>query len=479
MSVLRTVDGTQRFARRRAGPRPNGGSMTAMADATTALNGGVLQRRQVVTALPGPRSEALQVGRDRALPRGLGKVLPIFVERAGGGIIVDVDGNHLIDFASGIAVTSVGASAPAVVDAVSEQVARFTHTCFLVTEYESYVEVAQRLNELTPGDHAKTTALFSTGSEAIENAVKIARVATGRSGVITFDDAFHGRGLFTLAMTAKEVPYKRGFGPFSDQVHRAPFPNPLRWPAGAEKAAEEALAALRSLLAEVGPDTIAAIVVEPIQGEGGFVVPAPGFLPGLVEIAAEHGIVLIADEIQAGIARTGQWFACDHEGVVPDLIVTAKALAGGLPLAAVTGRAEIMDAADPGALGGTYAGNPLACAAALATLRTIEEADLIAAARRIEEVVRDELQPLVGEGGPVVDLRGRGAMMAVELVRPGTTEPDPGAAATVAKRCHEQGVVVLVSGTQGNVLRLLPPLVIGEDLLREGLRVIVDAIEDI
>ncbi|AXI80378.1 4-aminobutyrate--2-oxoglutarate transaminase [Peterkaempfera bronchialis] len=434
------------------------------------------QRRILRTALPGPRSQALQRRREAALPGGLGVTLPVFVERAGGGVLVDVDGNHLIDLASGIAVTSVGASAPAVVSRVQEQAARFTHTCFLVTEYDGYVEVAERLNALTPGDHAKRTALFSTGAEAVENAVKIARAATGRPGVVVFDHAYHGRSMMTLAMTAKEVPYKTGFGPLPGEVHRAPYAYPLRWPGGPEGCAEQALAALEELLERVGPETVAAVVVEPVQGEGGFVVPAPGFLPGVRRIARRYGIVLVADEVQAGMGRTGTVFASEHEGIVPDLVCTAKALGGGLPLAAVTGRAELMEAVRPGGLGGTYAGNPLACAAALGVFEMLADGSLLERARRIERLVRDRLEPLAAECPAIAEVRGRGAMMAIELVRPGTLEPDAELARAVAARCHAEGVVALVCGTYGNVIRLLPPLVIPEDLLAEGLDVLVAAV---
>ncbi|WP_318653347.1 4-aminobutyrate--2-oxoglutarate transaminase [Streptomyces sp. H28] len=423
------------------------------------------------TELPGPRSRELQRRRDAALPGGLGVTLPVFVDRAGGGVVVDVDGNHLIDLASGIAVTSVGASAPAVVSRVREQAARFTHTCFLVTEYDGYVEVAERLNALAPGGHAKRTALFSTGAEAVENAVKIARAATGRPGVVVFDHAYHGRTMMTLAMTAKEVPYRTGFGPFPGEVHRAPYAYPLRGPG-----AEEALAGLEALLERVGADTVAAIVVEPVQGEGGFVVPAPGFLAGVERVARRHGIVLVADEVQTGMGRTGTVFASEHEGVVPDLLCTAKALGGGLPLAAVTGRAELMEAVAPGGLGGTYAGNPVACAAALGVLDMLRDGELLERARSIERTVRARLEPLAGALPQVAEVRGRGAMMAVEFVRPGTDEPDPAPAREVAARCHAEGVIVLVCGSFGNVVRLLPPLVIPDDLLAEGLDVLSAAI---
>jgi 4-aminobutyrate aminotransferase/(S)-3-amino-2-methylpropionate transaminase len=437
-----------------------------------------VQRRIVHTELPGPRSRALQLQRDAALPPGLGRTLPVFVEQAGGGIIVDVDGNHIVDLASGIAVTSVGASAPEVVSRVQAQVGRFTHTCFLVTEYEGYVQVADWLNEHTPGDHAKTTALFSTGAEAIENAVKIARAATGRPGIVVFEHAYHGRSLLTLAMTAKEKPYKAGFGPFPAEVHRAPYAYPLRWPTGAGRAAAEALAALEDLLDRVDPSTVAAMVVEPLQGEGGFIAPAPGFLAGVQGLARRHGIVLVADEVQTGFARTGSLFACEHEGLVPDLVVTAKALAGGLPLSAVTGRAEIMAAAAPGGLGGTYAGNPLACAAALGVFEAVERRDLVSRARRIEELIREVVGPLVDDVPAVAELRGRGAMMAIELVRPGGLDPDPEAAARISAACHRQGVLTLVCGTFGNVIRLLPPLVIDDALLVDGLQVLAAAVRE-
>ena len=434
------------------------------------------QCRRLVTEIPGPLSRALQQRRDEALPKGLGTTLPVFVERAGGGVIVDVDGNHLIDLASGIAVTSVGASAAAVVSRVQEQAARFTHACFLVTEYDGYVEVAEHLNRLTPGTHAKRTVLFSTGAEAVENAVKIARVATGRTEVVVFEHAFHGRTLLAMAMTAKDIPYKAGFGPFPGEVHRAPYAYPLRWPGGPDNCAREALQSLEALLEQVGTDHVAAIIIEPLQGEGGFIVPAPGFLPRVAALAARHGIILVADEVQCGLGRTGDLFASEHEGIFPDLVCTAKALGGGLPLAAVTGRAELMDAVPAGGLGGTYAGNPLACAAALGVFEIFESHDLLAKARRIEAVVREKLEPLAQELDVIAEVRGRRAMMAIELVRPGTLEPAPELARAVAAQCHSRGVLLLVCGTFGNVIRLLPPLVIGEDLLLEGLDVLAEAL---
>ncbi len=440
----------------------------------------VVQRRLVQTAVPGPRSLALHAEREQEVARGLGVTLPVFVEQAQGAIVVDVDGNQLVDLASGIAVTSVGASHPRVAAAVAEQAQRFTHTCFMVTEYDGFVDVARALNRLTPGDHEKRTALFTTGAEAVENAVKIARVATGRPAVVVLDHAYHGRTLLTMSMTARNVPYKAGFGPFAPEVYRAPSAYPFRWPGGPERCAQEALARLEELvLTQVGAENVAAIVAEPIQGEGGFVVPAPGFLPGVAEFARAHGIVFVADEIQTGFGRTGAMFACEHEGLVPDLVTTAKALGGGLPLSAVTGRADLMDAVGPGGLGGTYAGNPVACAAALAAIAVIEEEGLVERARAIEAQALPRLQRLADACDALGEARGRGAMLALELVRPGTTEPDPAAARAVAAHCHAEGVLVLVCGTHGNVIRLLPPLVIEPDLLDDALEVIERGVRDL
>jgi 4-aminobutyrate aminotransferase / (S)-3-amino-2-methylpropionate transaminase / 5-aminovalerate transaminase len=434
------------------------------------------QRRDLVTEIPGPRSRELFERRQRSVARGLSHTLPVFITAAGGGVVVDVDGNSLIDFGSGIAVTSVGNSADLVVSRVTEQVAQFTHTCFMVAPYEGYVEVCEQLNRLTPGDHDKRSALFNSGAEAVENAVKIARHATGRDAVVVFDHAYHGRTNLTMAMTAKNMPYKEGFGPFAGEVYRMPMAYPYRWPGGPARCAQEALSVVTSLIhAQVGEENVAAVVIEPIQGEGGFVVPPDGFLPGLADYCREHGIVFVADEIQSGFCRTGNWFACDYENVVPDLITTAKGIAGGLPLAGVTGRAELMDAVHPGGLGGTYGGNPVACAAALGAIETMEKEDLAGAARAIETIMLPRLRAIAAASPAVGDVRGRGAMCALELVRPGTMEPDAAAAAEIARHCHRTGMIVLTCGTYGNVLRLLPPLVIGHTLLTEGLEILADA----
>ncbi|BDV32238.1 4-aminobutyrate--2-oxoglutarate transaminase [Microbacterium terricola] len=425
--------------------------------------------------LPGSASAARADARARELPRGLGNAVPIFIERASGAILRDIDGNQFIDFASGIAVTSVGASHPRVVRAVQEQAALFTHTCFLVTEYDGYLGVAQRLNRLTPGDHAKKTALFSTGAEAVENAVKIARAHTGRAAVVVLDHAFHGRTLLAGTMTAKYKPY-RGAGPAATDIHRAPAPYPYRWPGGAENAAEQSFARLTEMVeTQIGAENVAAIVVEPVQGEGGVIVQPPGYLSAIRDYCTRHGIVMIADEIQAGLARTGAMFAVEHDGVIPDLITTAKALAAGLPLAAVTGRAEIMDAIAPGGLGGTYAGNPIACAAAIAALDVIVEEGLVDRARRIEELTRSALADAIA-APHVGEFRGRGAMLALEIVHPGGTRPDAETAAAIVARCHERGLLVLLSGTFGNVIRLLPPLVIDDDLLLEGMGILAEEV---
>jgi 4-aminobutyrate aminotransferase/(S)-3-amino-2-methylpropionate transaminase len=402
---------------------------------------------------------------------GVGSVLPVYVEAAGGGVIVDVDGNSLIDLASGIAVVSVGNSAPEVVSRVTAQVAAYTHTCFMVAPYEGYVEVCEALARLTPGDHAKKAALFNSGAEAVENAVKIARAHTGRDAVVVFDHAYHGRTNLTMAMTAKNMPYKHGFGPFAGEVYRAPVSYPFREPEAmtGEQAAARAIDVIEK---QVGADNTACVVIEPVLGEGGFVVPAQGFLPAIARWCDDNGVVFVADEIQSGMCRTGAWFASEHEGVVPDLVTVAKGVAGGLPLAAVVGRAEIMDAPHAGGLGGTYGGNPVACAAALGAIATMEQLDLNAAARRIEEVMTTRLRALARKVPAIGDVRGRGAMLAVELVRPGTTEPDPVLAGKISAGCHQQGVLTLTCGTYGNVLRFLPPLVMPEHLLEDALDVI-------
>ncbi|MBN3512197.1 4-aminobutyrate--2-oxoglutarate transaminase [Mycolicibacterium nivoides] len=430
----------------------------------------VAQERRLVTAIPGPISQEMQARKTAAVAGGVGTTLPVYVVAAGGGILVDADGNQLIDFGSGIAVTTVGNSAPAVVEAVAEQVAAFTHTCFMVTPYEGYVRVAEELNRLTPGDHEKRSVLFNSGAEAVENAVKIARAHTRRQAVVVFDHAYHGRTNLTMAMTAKNQPYKNGFGPFAGEVYRVPTSFPFR--DGETDGAAAAARALDLIDKQVGAENVAAVVIEPIQGEGGFIVPAPGFLRALQDWCTANGAVFVADEVQSGFARTGAMFAIEHDDVVPDLIVTAKGIAGGLPLSAVTGRAEIMDAPHAGGLGGTYGGNPIACAAALAVIDTIEREGLLARAVEIEKTMIGRLDAIAAEDSRIGEVRGRGAMIAVELVKAGTTEPDANLARQVSAAAHAQGLVVLTCGTYGNVLRFLPPLSMPDHLLEEGLDIL-------
>jgi 4-aminobutyrate aminotransferase / (S)-3-amino-2-methylpropionate transaminase / 5-aminovalerate transaminase len=441
------------------------------------------QSRHLATAIPGPKSIALAERRTAAVSRGVGATMPIYATGAGGGIVEDVDGNRLIDLGSGIAVTTIGVSSPKVVTAVAEQAARFTHTCFMVTPYEEYVAVCEQLNRLTPGSGEKRSALFNSGSEAVENAVKVARSYTHKQAVVAFDHAYHGRTNLTMALTAKSMPYKHGFGPFAPEIYRAPLSYPFRDAEfGKELATDGELAARRALSIidkQIGADNLAAIIIEPIQGEGGFIVPAEGFLAALLDWCRKNNVVFIADEVQTGFARTGRMFACEHEGIEPDLIVTAKGIADGLPLSGVTGRAEIMDAPHVSGLGGTYGGNPVACAAALATIETIEADGLVARAAQIETVMKERLGRLQADDDRIGDVRGRGAMIAVELVKSGSTEPDPELTKARCAAAHQAGVIVLSCGTYGNVLRFLPPLTISDELLIEGLDVLELALRDL
>ncbi|WP_430297509.1 aminotransferase class III-fold pyridoxal phosphate-dependent enzyme [Sinomonas sp. B1-1] len=461
---------------------------TAVAPSSAAA---VAQRaRHLATELPGPRSRELEAERRRHVTEGFGVTLPVFIDRAEGSLLVDVDGNRIIDFAAGIAVTSVGAANPRVAERAAAQLSRFTHTCFMVTEYSSFVEVCRWLNEHTPGDFEKRTALFSTGAEAVENAIKIARSATRRPNVLVFDEAYHGRTQLTMAMTAKENPYRITFGPLPGSVFRGPTAPAHLAPSGAggESSAGEAsgageasavvaqaLAGVEEVLAAAGPHTFAAMVIEPIQGEGGFVVHAPGFLAGLRELATRHGIVLVIDEIQAGMGRTGRLFASEHDGVAGDITLSAKALGAGLPLSAVTGRAELMNAVHAGGLGGTYAGNPVACEAALAVFELLEDGALLAGACAVEKAVRERFEPLLALDG-VVSVRGRGAMMAIEFGDSSGPRADLAKAAAAA--ANAAGVLTLTCGTHGNVIRLLPPLGIEPEVLDEGLAVLEAAVRE-
>jgi len=439
----------------------------------SSLQSSVGTERKVLTDIPGPKSQALHQRRQAVVSAGLTVGFPVYIERAEGAILVDVDGNQLLDMGSGIAVTGIGHAVPALVDAVSEQVARFTHTCFMVAPYESYVEVCEELARLTPGTFAKTSALFNSGAEAIENAVKVARLATGRSAIVVFEHAYHGRTNLTMALTAKNMPYKDRFGPFAPEIYRVPMSYPYRDELSGAEAAERAIKIIET---EIGAHNVAALLIEPIQGEGGFVVPADGFLPALSKWTTDHGVVFIADEIQSGFCRTGDWFAVEHEGVIPDLVTTAKGLAGGMPLAGVTGRAELMNAVHEGGLGGTYGGNPVAAAASLATIRTLRERNLVARARELGEIMLANLRDLQRDVAVIGDVRGRGAMIAMEFVEPGTKTPNAAAVKAIISHCQQEGVVALSCGTFGNVIRLLPPLIISDEQLADGLSVLGAAV---
>jgi 4-aminobutyrate aminotransferase / (S)-3-amino-2-methylpropionate transaminase / 5-aminovalerate transaminase len=437
------------------------------------------QERKILTQIPGPRSKEWIARRDGSMTSAFPTIHAIVAAQASGAIVEDVDGNRLIDFATGIAVLNVGHSATDVLDAVQRQLERDTHTSG-VTGNEPTIELAERLNALTPGDFPKKTFFANSGAEAVENAVKVARYATGRQAIVCFDHAFHGRTYMAMTLTAKVMPYKQGFGPFAPEVYRLPMAYPYRWPSGSEHCAEEALAyALDEMHKHIGEQNIAGVLIEPIQGEGGFIVPAPGFLKGLSDFCAEHGIAFIADEIQSGMGRAGRWYAIeDEEGVVPDIVLTAKSLGAGFPISAVTGRATMMDAVHPGGLGGTYGGNPVAAAASLAVLDKIEREGLLERSRALGETIMARFHAFADRYPAVGDVRGRGAMCAIELVTDrGTKEPlGADAMSAIVRRCLENGVIVLTAGTYGNVVRLLPPLTIDDALLEDGLNVLDDAI---
>ena len=440
----------------------------------------IAQKRNLVTAIPGPKSAELIKRRADAVSASLGTAFPVFIERAEGAIILDVDGNSILDLGAGIAVLNVGHAAGKVIENVKTQIDAFAHTCFMVVPYNGYVEVCEALNRLTPGKHKKKSALFNSGAEAIENAVKIARKFTKRSAVVVFEHGYHGRTNLTMAMTAKNMPYKDGFGPFAPEVYRMPLAYPYRCTTCTKPCQSSMLSTvIHKMEKEIGANNIACIVIEPILGEGGFIVPCKGFLPGLAKFCSDNGIVFIADEVQTGFARTGDMFACEDEGVVPDLIVTAKGIAAGLPLAGVTGRAEIMDSIHLSGLGGTYGGNPIACAAALGAIAIIEKENLADRARKIGNIISDALTQMSKKYSIIGDIRGRGGMQAIELVKPGTTEPNSEAQAAIIKYCISKGVLILSAGTYANVIRLLPPLIIDEDLLKDGLAVLDEAIASI
>jgi 4-aminobutyrate aminotransferase/(S)-3-amino-2-methylpropionate transaminase len=434
------------------------------------------QERRLVTAIPGPKSlEALQ-RRSEATSGGLGMAIPVIIERASDAILLDIDGNQIIDLGSGIGVTNVGNSAQRVVDRVIDQVQAFTHTCFTVAPYMGYIEVCEKLNALTPGTYKKKSLLVNSGAEAVENAVKIARHYTKRQAIVVFEHSYHGRTNLTMALTAKNMPYKEGFGPFAPEIYRVPMPYSFHWVGDQATITEDAIAMITHKIdKEIGAHNVAAILIEPIQGEGGFIVPPMGFLPALSKYSTDNGIIFIADEVQTGFARTGNMFAVENENVVPDMIVTAKGIAGGLPLAAVTGRAEIMDSVHVSGLGGTYGGNPIACAAALGVFETMEAEKLVERANHIGTILGESLRILQSKYSVIGEVRGRGAMQAIELVEPGTKTPNTAAMNAVVKYCQSKGVLILTAGTYSNVVRFLPPIVITDELLKDALSVLDEA----
>ena len=438
------------------------------------------QERRLVTAIPGPKSlEALQ-RRSEATSGGLGMAIPVVIERASDAILLDIDGNQIIDLGSGIGVTNVGNSAQRVVDRVIDQVQAFTHTCFTVAPYMGYIEVCEKLNAMTPGTFKKKSLLVNSGAEAVENAIKIARHYTKRQAIVVFEHSYHGRTNLTMALTAKNMPYKEGFGPFAPEIYRVPMPYSFHWVGDQATITEDAIEMITHKIdKEIGAHNVAAILIEPIQGEGGFIVPPKGFLPALSKYSTDNGIIFIADEVQTGFARTGHMFAVEHENVVPDMVVTAKGIAGGLPLAGVTGRAEIMDSVHASGLGGTYGGNPIACAAALGAIETMEAENLVARANHIGQILGDSLRAMQAKYSVIGEVRGRGAMQAIELVEPGTKKPNTAAMNAVVKYCQSKGVLILTAGSYGNVIRFLPPLVITDELLLDALGVLAEAFDSV
>lgn len=415
------------------------------------------------------------------MPRAVFNTAPIFVASGEGAELTDVDGNRFIDFAGGLGVLNVGRANQRVLDAIRTQMDAFLHECFHVAMYEGYVELAEALNRLAPGDAPKKTMLANSGAEAVENAVKVARYATGRDAVVGFTNAFHGRTLMGMTLTAKEMPYRHGFGPFAPEVFRVPFaycyrcPLNLTYPSCGVACVEYAADVIDS---QIGASNVACVVVEVVQGEGGFVVAPQQWLPALKAVCAERDILLVDDEVQTGMGRTGKMFAADHYGVVPDIITTAKSLGAGFPISGVTGRSELMESVHTGGLGGTYGGNPVACAAALAVIAELSETDMLRRAERQGELLRERLNPLVDRFKIIGEVRGLGPMVGLELVTDRTSkEPAKLAAAGIVKRCHENGVLILKAGTYDNVVRLLAPLVISEEDLHEGLDVLTEAIQ--
>jgi len=427
--------------------------------------------------IPGAKSRELLARRHEFVARGVASTMNVFAAKADGAIIEDVDGNRYIDFAGGIGAMNIGHARPEVTQAIAEQAAKFTHTCFSVMMYEPYIALAERIVNLAPGDFAKKAIFFNSGAEAVENAVKIARYATGRPAIITFDNAYHGRTLMTMTMTAKVKPYKHRFGPFASEVYRMPFPYPYRMNMSPQDASAYCIQELeRKFVSEVAPDQVAAVVIEPVQGEGGFMVAPPGFLRAIKAICEKHGILFIADEIQTGFCRTGEMFAVQHDKVAPDLLIIAKSMGAGMPISGVVGRSDIMDAPPPGTLGGTYSGNPVACAAALAVLDLFEQEDYAARSREIGRVVIERFLKLQEKNSLVGDVRGLGGMVAMELVKDrATKEPDSHTASDIMTAAHQRGLILIKAGMYDNVLRVLVPLCVTDQQLKDGLDIFEDA----
>ncbi len=427
--------------------------------------------------IPGAKSRELLARRQQFVARGVSSYTSLFAAKADGAIIEDVDGNHYIDFAGGIGAMNIGHARPEVTRAIAEQAAKFTHTCFSVVMYEPYLDLAERIVKLAPGEFPKKAIFFNSGAEAVENAVKIARWATGRQAIITFENAFHGRTLMTMTMTSKVKPYKFGFGPYAPEVYRAPFPYPYRMNMNDQEVSAFCIAELeRMFTGDVAPDEVAAIVIEPVQGEGGFMAAPPGFLRALKAVCEKYGILFVADEIQSGFCRTGRMFAVEHDGVAPDLMIIAKSMGAGMPISGVVGRADIMDAPPPGTLGGTYSGNPVACAAALAVLDLFEQDDYAARSREIGHAVTGRFLKLQERFTMIGDVRGLGGMVAMELVKDRTTkEPDAHAASDVLAAAHHRGLILIKAGMYDNVLRVLVPLCITDEQLQQGLDIFEDA----
>jgi 4-aminobutyrate aminotransferase / (S)-3-amino-2-methylpropionate transaminase / 5-aminovalerate transaminase len=438
---------------------------------------------QLKTQIPGPKSKALVDRRNAAIPRGLSQGTPIYLAKAEGAVLEDVDGNRYIDFAGGIGCLNTGHRAPGVIAAIQKQLEKFLHVCVQVTGYESYVRLAERLNQVTPGNFPKKTFFVNTGAEAVENAVKIARAATGRPGIIAFEDAFHGRTMMALSLTSKTHPYKAGFHPFPGEVYRIPYAYcyrcsySLKYPSCDLYCARHLEDTFKRVVAQEG---VAAVIAEPVLGEGGFVAPPPDYFRTLIDLCHKHGVLFIADEVQSGFGRTGALFASERYGIEPDLIVTAKSIGGGLPLAAITGRAEIMDAPGSGGLGGTFAGNPAACEAALAVLDIFEQQDLMTRANELGDHFQKRARDWQKRWPMIGDVRGLGAMQALELVQSQQTrEPAAQETKEITQYCYEHGLITISAGSYGNVIRLLMPLVITDEQLDEGLDVLESALKTV